>query len=239
MPAESRAGLKFNEVRREAGKRTKFGKRSVVDPEHPADHYVAAEVKGAGIAVFSRFPINYELIRSPKPRLAVCILRAVGMLSRNDMLTRGGGAGPDTLTPDAQCLRSFDMTFGIRPYDVAAEGAGLFAEAARWRSATMSEIIMGFEPTITDVPQGPQLSVDGGNVVVSALKVTHDRTAVVLRLHNASPERARAVVGVPQGRQVRMVGLDEQRVLETPRVSSEGRFSIDMNPWSLATVRIG
>jgi alpha-mannosidase len=131
------------------------------------------------------------------------------------------------------------MTFGIRPYDVAEEGAGLFAEAARWRSATASEIIMGFEPTIRDVPQGPPLTVEGQNVVVSALKVTHDRKAVALRLFNASPERSQAVVVVPQGRQVRLVGLDEQRVPETPRMSSEGRFSIDMNPWSLATVRIG
>ncbi len=238
-PKQSRAGLKFNEVVRAAGKRERRGKGFVIDPEHPADHFVALENKDAGIAVFSRFPFNYEICRAPSPRLAVCLLRAVGMLSRGDMLTRGGGAGPDTLTPDAQCLRGFDMTFGIRPYSPATEGGGLFAEAVRWRSAAASELILGFEPDIRpEVDQGPPLAVVGEGVVVSALKRSHDRGATILRLFNASAGTTKATVTAPVGQRVSVVGLDEVRVLETPLVDSSGRFSIDMNPWSLATVRL-
>jgi mannosylglycerate hydrolase len=44
------------------------------------------------------------------------LIRSVGFLSRDDLRTRGGGAGPSFETPDAQCLGThvFTYAFGIR-----------------------------------------------------------------------------------------------------------------------------
>ena len=95
------------------------------------------------LALFSEFPCNYEIVNGKPKRIALCILRAIGFLSRSDMLTRGGGAGPETLTPDAQCLRPFDMQFALRPYDVRTERANLFAESMQWCSLPLC----GYSPS--------------------------------------------------------------------------------------------
>ncbi|MCA0970587.1 hypothetical protein LCM20_08315 [Halobacillus litoralis] len=54
--------------------------------------------------------------------VAVTLIRGVGWLSRDDLRTRGGGAGPSFETPDAQCLGShtFYYGFGFRPTPVEA-----------------------------------------------------------------------------------------------------------------------
>ncbi|RWZ54433.1 glycoside hydrolase family 38 [Halobacillus fulvus] len=47
--------------------------------------------------------------------LEVTLIRGVGWLSRDDLRTRGGGAGPSFPTPDAQCLgdHTFEYGFGF------------------------------------------------------------------------------------------------------------------------------
>jgi alpha-mannosidase len=239
VPRETRAGLKFHEVKRAAGRRLSVGKQGYgIDPEHPADHFVAAERGKSGLAVFAQFPLNYELMREPQPRLAVALLRAVGMLSRSDMLTRGGGAGPDTPTPDAQCLRAFDMTFALRPYDVAAEGDQLLAEAATWRWEAVTGLILGCDPPVQDVPHGPLVEAVGNGIVVSALKRSQDGKRVVLRLHNASPKAVEAHVSVAvPGLSVIALGLNEEPLAQAQvrRVDAQG-WSVGIGPWALVTL---
>lgn len=49
----------------------------------------------------------YEASIAPweeEPALAITLLRSTGWLSRDDLRTRGGGAGPRMPTPEAQCL---------------------------------------------------------------------------------------------------------------------------------------
>lgn len=78
-------------------------------PQHPCDALVAVRNGAHGLAVFTPFPMLYEIADDGDARLALTILRAVGMLSVDaPMLTRGPGAGPNTPTPEAQCLRSYD-----------------------------------------------------------------------------------------------------------------------------------
>ncbi|SDZ77431.1 alpha-mannosidase/mannosylglycerate hydrolase [Thalassobacillus cyri] len=45
--------------------------------------------------------------------LEITLLRSVGWLSREDLRTRGGGAGPGFETPDAQCLGSYSFSYGF------------------------------------------------------------------------------------------------------------------------------
>lgn len=58
----------------------------------------------------------YEAGLSPwedEPALSVTLLRSVGWLSRDDLRTRGGGAGPRMPTPDAQCLGSHSYRYQL------------------------------------------------------------------------------------------------------------------------------
>ncbi|MBD3243587.1 MAG: hypothetical protein GF331_23560, partial [Chitinivibrionales bacterium] len=238
-PRDSRAGLKFSEVVRPAGKRTKTERGFVIDPEHPADLYVAVERGRAGLAVYPRFPLNYEVVRGKRPRLSLTVLRAVGYLSRSDMLTRGGGAGPDTLTPEAQCLRSFDMCFAIRPFDTAEEGCGLLAEAAAWRAEPVTGLIMGYHPDIQPVPQGPLVEVKGDTVTVSSFKRTHDGRRLALRLFNAGARKTTAMVRIAGVSEVDRTLLNESELVERLKAGRGGWLRVPMARYSLCTLVFG
>ncbi|MHA1732780.1 MAG: alpha-mannosidase [Promethearchaeota archaeon] len=79
----------------------------------------------AGLAVFNRGLPEYEAVRGEggKITLAVTLLRCVGWLSRGDMASRNGNAGPDLCTPGGQCLGASSFELSV------------FTHAGDWQSA--------------------------------------------------------------------------------------------------------
>ena len=58
----------------------------------------------------------YEASLAPwedEPALAITLLRCTGWLSRDDLRTRGGGAGPRMPTPEAQCLGTHEYRYHL------------------------------------------------------------------------------------------------------------------------------
>jgi hypothetical protein len=76
-------------------------------------------VMAAGMAVLAEGVIEYEVAGD---RLGIALLRATGLISRPTIPTRQIDAGPDTPTPDAQCLGETRFALGIWP---AARREGL------------------------------------------------------------------------------------------------------------------
>lgn len=67
-----------------------------------------------------------------KDLVSYTILRAVGKLSSRRLLTRGGGAGPDLDTPEANCLGEQIVEYGYAPFAALAKA---FAETIETKSA--------------------------------------------------------------------------------------------------------
>jgi len=74
-----------------------------------------------------------------KGLVSYTILRAVGKLSSRRLLTRGGGAGPDLDTPEANCLGEQIVEYGYAPFaaldkafaeTIEAKSAGINSKAA-------------------------------------------------------------------------------------------------------------
>ena len=62
--------------------------------------FVTASCEGSGLMVASRG--LREAGVSPQGTIAITLLRCFGWLSRSDLLTRKGGAGPMLATPGGQ-----------------------------------------------------------------------------------------------------------------------------------------
>jgi hypothetical protein len=61
---------------------------------------------------------EYQVLREDTTdQLAVTLIRSVGHLSRDDLRSRGGGAGPSFATPDAQMIGTYTFTYR---FDVAS-----------------------------------------------------------------------------------------------------------------------
>lgn len=85
------------------------GEESVSGMDPSATQIVAGELQLVHLGLH-----EYRLERDGRSsRCCVTLLRCVGSLSRRDLSTRGGGAGPSFATPDAQCPGVHRLTYGL------------------------------------------------------------------------------------------------------------------------------
>ncbi|MFW5870794.1 MAG: hypothetical protein ACOCVL_03905, partial [Candidatus Sumerlaeota bacterium] len=231
-------------VERPAGKqpRRKTGPR--VHPIHPMDHFVAVEHKSGGLALFSEFPMNYELVSSQEPRLALTLLRAVGQLSRSEHTARGPNtAGPETPTPEAQCLgREFIYRFALRPF-APSESDVLMGEAMLWRERPVYGLTT--DPRHARCPRrelGPDpvlMECDGAAPVLTALKRKQSGSDVVARFYNPLAETRAYRIRIRGAEKLQALGLNEQALDEKPIESdAEGYFQITIPAFGLASLEI-
>jgi hypothetical protein len=170
-----------------------------------------------------------ELLQAPEgSAIAITLLRAVGNLSRLDLRSRPGPAGPSTETPGAQCAG--ELRAGLALF------AGLDASAARDAELPLRAVPAGSEPLTA--PDAPLLSLEPRRLVLSALKPTEQGEGLIVRVLNPSDEAAEAQLqlGFPFTR-AESARLDETPGAET--VSCEGatlRFPVP--PHALRSVRV-
>ncbi len=245
-PRTSLAGLKFEVLERPAGTRPAGDKPPRIFPEHPADAFVAAD----GLACFSRFPLNYELVSedAPFPRLAITVLRSVSYLCNPvEGATRPGThAGPHTFTPDARCIgRRFSMAFALRHYAADLGQSALLQEALGWRAHPLygqCDPTMEYSHRTGDAPRlvnplAAAPAIDGEGVVVSAFKPAEDGDGVVLRLHNATSRQSDVSLRFAD-RKCALVRLDESPDPAASACIIDGTATVPIQPFGLASLRI-
>lgn len=219
IPAtESLAGLKFTCAARPAGSRPSGDVAPRIFPEHPADACVAA----SGLACFSHFPINYEIVSAdedsqsvaPCQRLAITVCRSISHLTNpiQGSTRSGTHAGPHTLAPEARCLgRTFRLAFGLRAFGRDEEDS-IFHQALLWRAEAFSGQM---DPTVSypwrnhEIDMPLFLEADSP-VIVSAFKIAEDGQGLILRLHNAKPREQFVTLRQSLALEAKPVRCDEE-----------------------------
>ena len=163
------------------------------------------------------------------------LMRCVGWLSRADLLTRPGHAGPQVATPDAQCpgVRRFELS--IIPH------TGSWLEAGVDKAA-LEYVVQGVAhediPHSGDLsPEHSLLEVKGGPALFSTLKRSIDGRRVVLRLYNPSPEKAEVEVALyRKARRAWRARLDEEEVEELH--GDLGVIRLSIPPYKIETLKL-
>ncbi len=242
VPRNVRAGLKFSEVARVCGDAPTGKKAPRIHPEHPFDAFVAVEDENrGGLAVFSEYPMSYEVVKGRGPRLAITLYRSVAWLSNPQELTTrpGVGTGPGTPTPAAQLLgRVLDFRLALRPFS-KKEAPALMREALLWRwQPVIGQSEVWYPRRKKEFPAGPFIEMQGA-AIVSAFKKSQDGKNVVLRLHNPTARAIVCKLRVRDLTQLREVGLHEKPLPQAPwRSGRDGAFALAFAPWSLRTFRL-
>lgn len=112
----------FDWVKRDAGRREVFDAPKqkevpvVVDPSYSC-------VKAGNLTFLHRGLQEYQTVRHEyEDSLDVTLVRSVGWLSRDDLRTRGGGAGPRLKTPEAQCIRITEFQYAVTLGNLESSG---------------------------------------------------------------------------------------------------------------------
>jgi len=175
---------------------------------------------------------------APDGTIALTLLRSTGWLSRPDLASRAGGAGPTMSTPGCQspgphrielCLAPFrgrveEGTLEARAFQAPPRGVGtrIHAGALPVTGSLLAIAQPGFQLTAVHTSANP--SPDGHSAVI-ARGVWHGREPARVRL--ASLARIRAA---------QRVRLDET-VLE-PLAPADGAVEFDARPGEVVTVRL-
>jgi mannosylglycerate hydrolase len=116
--------------------------------------------------------------------VALTLLRCVEWLSRNDLSTRRGHAGPMEYTPEAQCLGHQEFDYALVPHsgDWEADEALVLREAQAFNTpvrAVVTEQHAGQQPS-----QATLIEVEPRELVVSAIKRSNSGEGLIVRVYN-------------------------------------------------------
>ncbi|MCC7145711.1 MAG: hypothetical protein IT443_04630 [Phycisphaeraceae bacterium] len=165
-----------------------------VQTQH-AEEFVSLTDGRKGFSLLTRGLPEYQALPGRRGvQIALTLLRCVGWLSRDDLSTRRGHAGPGLATPQAQCLGRHVFQYALVLHAGAAQEAGVWAEAMAYTTPVhlmQIEAEEGAEaaPGASRAAAG-LIELDDPCAVVSAVKMSK-QGQVVVRLWNAGRKAAR------------------------------------------------
>ena len=155
-----------------------------VEPPDPTQHSLGAVALGPLGLLTKGLPEYEARAADAGPELCLTLLRCVGVISKPSgaIATRPVGAGPQTPTPEGQCLGRQECEYALLPDADALTDTQLLRASQAYRH--------GFLTTPEPFDSDPRLSISG-DVVFSCLKGAEDGDGLILRVFNAqdTPER--------------------------------------------------
>jgi alpha-mannosidase len=200
-----------------------------------------------GLTIANRGLTEYEILSDRT--VALTLVRAVGFLSRADLSTRKGGAGPSIPTPDAQCQRALRCEYALIAHAGDWRSSGAWREAQAFAAPPWSfrgdevletdsrhfdDAALSAAITFQAPPRGGELrdrssllSVDQDGVVLSALKPAETGGGLIARFYSIAGRDLGATVtlGFPAKRVV-AVNLAEEEQREIPLRDDRFGFAI-------------
>lgn len=185
-------------------------------------------VHAGGLTVVAPGLPEAEVTRGDPACIAITLLRCVGSLSRHDLRSRAGPAGPGTDTPGAQCAGRWTARLSLL--------AGLDPAAAREAELGLRAVVCA-EKTLA--PEGrPLVQLEPAQLLLSALKPAERGEAIVLRVLNttSTAQEACVTLGFPF-EHAEIVRLDEEP-LDLPVQREGAALHFPVPPRALRTLRI-
>jgi mannosylglycerate hydrolase len=202
--------------------------------EYPIATYPASGfVDAGGAAVLLSRVMEYELLEQGE--LALTLLRAIGLLSRNVHPYRDEPAGPQLETPAAQCLGPCEVSLAVMAHDGSWHDADLVAAAERYRHPMVSRPGTGTPGDVLPAPvEG--LCVQGRGVAMTSLRRRGDW--LELRLVAETPTGTVARVGAPGGQVMTARVADLLGAGGDPLPIGDGVLRLPMRAWQIVTVQL-
>ncbi len=166
--------------------------------------------------------------------IAITLLRAVGWLSRDDLLTRKGDAGWPFPTPGAQCLGRHRFNLAVVLGDQEENPWSILREVSIFHRPPLA-----FQVTGNLIPSLPEnlslLKLENPCILVSTLKKSEDREEIVLRLYNPTPEaqHCRVCFGQPPSLVKELSLLEEDIGILS---FSTQELTLDFRPYEIKTL---
>jgi mannosylglycerate hydrolase len=208
---------------------------------HAMQNFVDVTDSTQGLLVATRGLPEYEVLNDTNCTIALTLLRSVGWLSREDLTTRRGHAGPKLATPGAQCPGRHTFHYSLIPHPNT------------WRDPELQRLTRAFitpfkalqikepEKKNQKLPAKHSfLSFDSANLVLSCLKKAEDSETTILRFFEitGSPTKANLQTSLPF-KNVTSVNLAEQHVNQQQITQKNTHiFTTNVNPYQIHSLQL-
>ncbi len=200
---------------------------------YPCRRFVDASDEKTGLAVIHRGTPEYELIGGTD--LAVTLMRSVGWLSRQDLSTRTGPAGPVIETPGAQLPGEQVLRLAIQPHAGGWMDGGVLDAAEDF---TLPLRGIGVRAHAGDLPSAEgALTIEPAAVRLSSLARVDGRTEC--RVYNTGDDPVAAVVRVGAPLALRSPArIDLLGGEIEPLTATDGRMEMPLRGHEIVTIRL-
>src|SRR6266852_8134688 len=160
----------------------------------PQKRFVDVSNGTLGLGILNRGLPEYEVVQDGHAttadrsrgqlQVALTLLRCVEWLSRGDLATRRGHAGPPEHTPEAQCLGHHEFDYALVPHsgDWEAEEALVLREAQAFNTPIRASVTNQHAGQLSS--QATLIEVEPRELVVSAIKRSNSGEGLIVRVYN-------------------------------------------------------
>jgi alpha-mannosidase len=216
----------------------------------PQQDWIDLSDEERGLCLINRGLPEYEVLASERREVAITLLRAVGHLGAGtDLLSAAVGAGPHIATPEAQIQRRLTFSLAVLPHSGTWQSAEVWRQAMQHNNPprAITTAMVKNQISLGDGTQAASesfLSVEGRNIILSAVKRAEQSASLILRLYNPSDTPSQATILLPfVPTKVELVGLDEQprqvtSVGMTPVLEGSRKVKVALAARKIITLRI-
>ncbi len=208
-------------------------------PNHPSQTFIDVNDGNHGFTVIHKGLPEYEVKRTREGTIiALTLLRCVGWLSRPDLLTRRGNAGPMIPTPEAQCLGKHVFEYSLAPHQ------GIYVTSQTYKLAHQFNASLKALQTGKHGGSLPPIlsfvSIEPDELVLSAIKKAEGENALILRLYNITD---REIIGKVKFykpiKEAVPVSLNENPMDSQPfKASSQGFLNLRVGPSKIVSLKV-
>jgi len=206
-------------------------------PTRPQRTFVDVNDGKVGLMVANRGLPEYEVMSTLQgSTIALTLLRCVGWLSRDDLTTRRGHAGPALETPGAQCQGRYIFAYSLIPH--AGSWQAAYGEAHAF-AAPLRAIPTGVHKGVLPPEQG-FIHVEPERLVISAIKMASLRDPVgeglVVRFYNIEEKgvQGQLRLSIPFAKAM-LVNLNKEEIRRLS-VDEEGKIALAVRGKEIVTV---
>ncbi len=205
---------------------------------HALQSFVDVNDGKEGLLIATRGLPEYELIDDEKRTIALTLLRSVGWLSRADLTTRRGHAGPELETPGAQCLGHQVMQYSILPHPESWRNK-LTLRQAQLFVTPMRAIQLSNTNNGHLLPDQSFLSIDNPHCTFSCLKKSESTDSTILRVYEISGAAGMARIQTHlEVTKVTPVNLNEEPISDNPlTISNTSHVEMSIAPFQIRTLQ--
>ncbi|MBN1901368.1 hypothetical protein JW926_08615, partial [Candidatus Sumerlaeota bacterium] len=205
------------------------------------EHFASLSDGKKGISFLNRGLPEYEARKSNKGAdYHLTLFRSVGWLSRGDLFTRKGNAGPSFETPDAQCLGKHTFEYAAVFHEGDWEKANIQREAYNFCAPVITAShyhqVRDWKGPARIPDESGFVRLNPSGLILTAMKKAEDRDSLILRFYNPGTKETRGSLDFGFNiREANLARLDET-FLKKLEVKESHLVSFSIKPKQIMTV---